>query len=99
MSGIVKHLVHGRQGRVTVLVLSGAEVRALLDLDELVEALRAAMIDLSAGRVSAPELWLGRSSLTASRDWSWLWPTSPQRNGAGAANEPLAGGLHGGEGT
>jgi alanine dehydrogenase len=38
----------------TMLVLSGAEVRALLDLDELVEALRAAMIDLSAGRVSAP---------------------------------------------
>lgn len=37
-----------------MLVLSGAEVRALLDLDELVEALRAAMIDLSAGRVSAP---------------------------------------------
>jgi alanine dehydrogenase len=37
-----------------VLVLSGAEVRALLDLDALVEALRTAMIDLSAGRVSAP---------------------------------------------
>jgi ornithine cyclodeaminase/alanine dehydrogenase-like protein (mu-crystallin family) len=37
-----------------VLVLSAAEVRALLDLDELVEALRAAMIDVSAGRVSAP---------------------------------------------
>ena len=37
-----------------MLVLSAAEVRALLDLDELVEALRAAMIDLSAGRVSAP---------------------------------------------
>jgi alanine dehydrogenase len=37
-----------------VLVLSAAEVRALLDLDELVEALRAAMIELSAGRVSAP---------------------------------------------
>jgi len=37
-----------------VLVLSAAEVRALLDLDELVEALRVAMIELSAGRVSAP---------------------------------------------
>ena len=37
-----------------MLVLSAAEVRALLDLDELVEALRAAMIELSAGRVSAP---------------------------------------------
>lgn len=37
-----------------MLVLSGAEVRALLDLDELVEALRAAMIEVSAGRVSAP---------------------------------------------
>ena len=37
-----------------MLVLSGAEVRALLDLDALVEALRTAMIDLSAGRVSAP---------------------------------------------
>jgi len=37
-----------------VLVLSAAEVRALLNLDELVEALRAAMIDLSAGRVPAP---------------------------------------------
>ncbi len=39
---------------IAVLVLSGAAVRALLDLDELVEALRAAMIELSAGRVSAP---------------------------------------------
>jgi len=37
-----------------VLILSAAEVSALLDLDELVEALRAAMIDLSAGRMSAP---------------------------------------------
>ncbi len=37
-----------------MLVLSAAEVSALLDLDELVEALRAAMIELSAGRVSAP---------------------------------------------
>jgi alanine dehydrogenase len=37
-----------------VLVLSAADCRALLDLDALVEALRAAMIDVSAGRVSAP---------------------------------------------
>jgi len=37
-----------------VLVLSAAEVRALLNLDELVEALRAAMIDLSEGRASVP---------------------------------------------
>ncbi len=37
-----------------MLVLSAAEVSALLDLDELVEALRAAMIDLSAGRASVP---------------------------------------------
>jgi ornithine cyclodeaminase/alanine dehydrogenase-like protein (mu-crystallin family) len=54
MSGIVEHLLDGRQGRATVLVLSGAEVSALLDLDELVEALQAAMIDLSAGRASVP---------------------------------------------
>lgn len=37
-----------------MLVLSGADVRTLLDLDELVEALQAAMIDLSAGRASVP---------------------------------------------
>ena len=37
-----------------MLVLSAAEVSALLDLDELVEALRSAMIDLSAGRASVP---------------------------------------------
>ena len=37
-----------------MLVLSAAEVRALLNLDELVEALRAAMIDLSEGRASVP---------------------------------------------
>ena len=54
MSGIVEHLLDGRQGRATVLVLSGAEVSALLDLDELVEGLQAAMIDLSAGRASVP---------------------------------------------
>lgn len=37
-----------------MLVLSAAEVSSLLDLDELVEALQAAMIDLSAGRASVP---------------------------------------------
>jgi alanine dehydrogenase len=37
-----------------VLVLTDAEVRALIDLDELVEALQAAMIELSAGRASVP---------------------------------------------
>jgi alanine dehydrogenase len=38
-----------------VLVLSGAEVRALLDLDALIDALAAAMAELSAGRASVPE--------------------------------------------
>jgi alanine dehydrogenase len=37
-----------------VLLLSGAEVEMLLDLDELVEALGAAMADLSGGRASTP---------------------------------------------
>jgi ornithine cyclodeaminase/alanine dehydrogenase-like protein (mu-crystallin family) len=37
-----------------VLVLSAAEVVSLLDLDELVEVLQAAMIELSAGRASVP---------------------------------------------
>jgi ornithine cyclodeaminase/alanine dehydrogenase-like protein (mu-crystallin family) len=38
-----------------VLVLSGAEVRALLDLDALIDALAEAMADLSAGRACAPD--------------------------------------------
>jgi ornithine cyclodeaminase/alanine dehydrogenase-like protein (mu-crystallin family) len=38
-----------------VLVLTGAQVEALLDLDELIDALAAAMADLSAGRASAPD--------------------------------------------
>jgi ornithine cyclodeaminase len=38
-----------------VLVLSGAEVRVLLDLDALLDALADAMADLSAGRASAPD--------------------------------------------
>jgi alanine dehydrogenase len=38
-----------------VLVLSGGEIRALLDLDALIDALAAAMADLSAGRASVPE--------------------------------------------
>src|SRR6266567_1368743 len=37
-----------------MLVLTGAEVRELLDLDELIDALAGAMADLSAGRASAP---------------------------------------------
>jgi alanine dehydrogenase len=38
-----------------VLVLTGAQVEALLDLDELIQALAAAMADLSAGRASMPD--------------------------------------------
>ena len=38
-----------------MLVLTGAQVEALLDLDELIEALAAAMADLSAGRATAPD--------------------------------------------
>jgi alanine dehydrogenase len=38
-----------------VLVLTGAQVEELLDLDELIDALAAAMADLSAGRASAPD--------------------------------------------
>ena len=37
-----------------MLVLSGADVEALLDLDRLVDAVATAMIDLSAGRASMP---------------------------------------------
>jgi alanine dehydrogenase len=37
-----------------MLVLTGAQVEALLDLDELIDALAAAMADLSAGRASVP---------------------------------------------
>ncbi len=40
---------------VVVLVLSGEDVRALLDLDALIEALAEAMADLSAGRASVPD--------------------------------------------
>jgi alanine dehydrogenase len=38
-----------------MLILSRGEVRELLDLDALIDALAAAMADLSAGRVSMPE--------------------------------------------
>jgi ornithine cyclodeaminase/alanine dehydrogenase-like protein (mu-crystallin family) len=38
-----------------VLVLTAAQVEELLDLDELIDALAAAMADLSAGRASAPD--------------------------------------------
>ncbi len=37
-----------------MLVLSRAEVESLLDLDQLVDAVAAAMVDLSAGRASVP---------------------------------------------
>jgi alanine dehydrogenase len=37
-----------------VLVLNRPQVEELLDLDELIDALAAAMVDLSAGRASAP---------------------------------------------
>jgi ornithine cyclodeaminase len=39
---------------VVVLVLSRAEVEALLDLDQLVEAVAAAMVDVSTGEASMP---------------------------------------------
>jgi ornithine cyclodeaminase len=38
-----------------VLVLTGAQVEALVDLDALIDALAPAMADLSAGRASAPD--------------------------------------------
>jgi alanine dehydrogenase len=38
-----------------VLLLSGAEIRELLDLDALIDALAVAMADLSAGRASVPD--------------------------------------------
>jgi alanine dehydrogenase len=38
-----------------VLVLTGAQVEELLDLDDLIDAVAAAMADLSAGRASAPD--------------------------------------------
>lgn len=38
-----------------MLVINRAEVAALLDVDELIEALAGAMADLSAGRASAPD--------------------------------------------
>jgi ornithine cyclodeaminase/alanine dehydrogenase-like protein (mu-crystallin family) len=38
-----------------VLVLTAAQVEELLDLDELIDAIAAAMADLSAGRASVPD--------------------------------------------
>jgi alanine dehydrogenase len=38
-----------------VLVLTGAQVKELLDLDELIDALASAMADLSGGRASVPD--------------------------------------------
>src|SRR2546426_6606969 len=43
-----------RPPSAVVLVLTRHEVEALLDLDALVDALAAAMVELSAGRVSLP---------------------------------------------
>ena len=40
---------------MSVLVLSRADVEALLDLDALVEVLASAMAELSAGRASVPQ--------------------------------------------
>jgi ornithine cyclodeaminase/alanine dehydrogenase-like protein (mu-crystallin family) len=37
-----------------MLVLSARDVEALLDLDSLVDAVEAAMVDLSTGRASMP---------------------------------------------
>lgn len=52
-----------------MLILSRDEVRALLDLDALVDAVAAAMADLSAGRASSPDriavLVPGREGLVA----------------------------------
>src|ERR1700682_4258375 len=42
---------HSQKGEL-MLVLSRPEVESLLDLDELVDAVAAAMVDLSAGRAS-----------------------------------------------
>jgi ornithine cyclodeaminase/alanine dehydrogenase-like protein (mu-crystallin family) len=38
-----------------VLVLNGAQVEALVDLDALIDALASAMADLSSGSASAPD--------------------------------------------
>jgi ornithine cyclodeaminase len=38
-----------------MLVLTGAEIETLLDLDELIDALACALADLSAGRASVPQ--------------------------------------------
>jgi alanine dehydrogenase len=38
-----------------VLVLNGAQIEALVDLNALIDALASAMADLSSGRVSAPD--------------------------------------------
>ena len=38
-----------------MLILSNAEVSALLNLDELIDVLAEAMSDLSAGRASVPD--------------------------------------------
>ena len=45
----------GADTPIAVLILTAAEVEELLDLDDLVDAVAAAMADLSAGRASVPQ--------------------------------------------
>ena len=51
-----------------MLVLSRADVEAVLDLDRLVEVVATAMVDLSRGRASMPP-WAAASVLTATPSW------------------------------
>src|SRR6185436_18153517 len=60
-----------------VLVLSRAEVERLLDLRELLDALRSGFRDLSAGRIAAP----GRNEL-AMPDEAFLLGMPGHRHGA-----------------
>ena len=57
-----------------MLVLSQAEVEKLLDLDALVEAVAAAMVDLSAGRASMPAR-VAADVEERSRSWRSCRPT------------------------
>lgn len=45
---------NARVARPSLLVLGQHEVRQLLDLDELIDALGLSFVDLSEGRVSVP---------------------------------------------
>jgi alanine dehydrogenase len=44
-----------RRRERAVLILNGAQVEALVDLDALIDALASALADLSSGRASAPD--------------------------------------------